>query len=249
MLELNWSTFLLEIVNFLVLVWLLKRFFYQPVLEAIGRRRADIEQTLKEAEMRHAEAEALQQQYQDRLTVWEQEREAARTELVKEVEEERNRQLGALRATLAQETEKAEVLARRRAEAERAQAQELALTQGAAFAARLLSRAAGPELERRLLDWVVDGLDTGSPERFQPLRTTANITVERIRVTSAYPLCEADRERLEGALRSALGVDGPFDYDRDSRLLAGLRVNVGAWVLGANLQDELKAFADSAREV
>jgi F-type H+-transporting ATPase subunit b len=35
--ELNWTTFVLEILNFLVLVWLLKHFFYQPVKGVIAR--------------------------------------------------------------------------------------------------------------------------------------------------------------------------------------------------------------------
>ena len=36
---LDWSTLALEAVNFLILVWLLQRFLYRPVLAAIDRRR------------------------------------------------------------------------------------------------------------------------------------------------------------------------------------------------------------------
>ena len=36
--QLNWSTFVLEIINFLILVWVLKRFLYKPVLAAIAQR-------------------------------------------------------------------------------------------------------------------------------------------------------------------------------------------------------------------
>ena len=50
----DWTTFTLEVVNFLVLVWLLKRFLYQPVLEVLGRRQAGVAHTLAEA--RRAEA-------------------------------------------------------------------------------------------------------------------------------------------------------------------------------------------------
>jgi F-type H+-transporting ATPase subunit b len=247
-LELNWSTFLLEIVNFLVLVWLLKRFFYQPVLDAIGRRRAGVEQTLRDAEELRTQAEALQEQYQNRLAAWEQERELARTRLAKEIQEQRTRQLATLSAALEKEREKARVLAERRAVVEREQAQEKALAQGAEFAARLLSQAASPELEGRLLALLVDELEAGTKGRLQSLRAAASNTTQRILVTTAYPLSENDRQRLERSLSSALGVDGHYDYEQDPRLLAGLRVNVGAWVLGANLEDELKAFAESARE-
>lgn len=38
--QIDWTTFVLEIVNFLALVWLLKRFLYTPVLDVLARRRA-----------------------------------------------------------------------------------------------------------------------------------------------------------------------------------------------------------------
>ena len=37
--ELSGSTFVLEIINFLILVWILKRFLYKPVLGVIAKRR------------------------------------------------------------------------------------------------------------------------------------------------------------------------------------------------------------------
>ncbi|WP_054775053.1 hypothetical protein [Methylogaea oryzae] len=43
--ELDWSTIALEIVNFLILVWLLKRLLYKPVQDIIAQRRAAIEAT------------------------------------------------------------------------------------------------------------------------------------------------------------------------------------------------------------
>ena len=41
--ELSWSTFILEVINFIVLVFILKHFFYKPVLTAIARRRESID--------------------------------------------------------------------------------------------------------------------------------------------------------------------------------------------------------------
>ena len=47
--EFDWTTFALEVVNFLVLVWLLKRFLYRPVLACSTRRRAEVERHMAEA--------------------------------------------------------------------------------------------------------------------------------------------------------------------------------------------------------
>ena len=50
--EWNWSTFVLEMINFLVLVWILKHFFYRPVLGVIERRQKSIDQTVEAANRR-----------------------------------------------------------------------------------------------------------------------------------------------------------------------------------------------------
>jgi len=117
-LELNWSTFILEIINFLVLVWILKRFFYRPVLNVIARRRAGIEKRLADAKTLRDDAEALQTRYRGRLADWEQERQQAREQLVREIEEDRAQRLAALQSELEQEREKTQVAeARRQADA------------------------------------------------------------------------------------------------------------------------------------
>ena len=48
--EFDITTFLLEIVNFLILIWILQRLFYKPVLAVINRRKQHIDQTLSEAQ-------------------------------------------------------------------------------------------------------------------------------------------------------------------------------------------------------
>ena len=55
--EFDWLTFGFEIVNFLVLVWLLHRLLYRPVLAMIQRRRDEIAAAARAAEARQAEAE------------------------------------------------------------------------------------------------------------------------------------------------------------------------------------------------
>ena len=47
--QIDWTTFALEILNFLVLVWILKHFFYQPVLAVLDKRRASVEKETADA--------------------------------------------------------------------------------------------------------------------------------------------------------------------------------------------------------
>ncbi|MBE9486855.1 MAG: ATPase, partial [Chloroflexi bacterium] len=97
--ELSWSTFLLEIINFLVLVWILKRFLYKPVLDVIARRRTGIEDRLAETQRLHDEADTLKTEYENRLADWNQERQQSRDALAQELNEERARQMEVLQTT------------------------------------------------------------------------------------------------------------------------------------------------------
>ena len=246
--ELNWSTFVLEIINFLVLVWLLQRFFYKPVMGVIARRRAAIEKTVADAKTLQAEAEQLESQYRQRLADWEQERQRAREQLAGEIEAERAQRRTALQSQLEQEREKARVAEERRQADAAHKAEEAALMQAAGFAARLLGEVASPELEQRLVELLLEQL-AGLPEdRIAALRNSCGRVPEAILVSSTWPLPETQRQRLREVLQSTLELDLPLRFQQDSALLAGLRVTVGAWVLGANLHDELKALAEFAHD-
>ncbi len=242
--ELNWSTFILEIINFLVLIWILKRFFYKPVLNVIARRRAGIEKTLEDAQALHNEAKALQKQYENRLADWDQEQQAARKTLDEEIQIERERQLSALQTTLAEEREKARFVAQRQLEASRLHNEKKALTQGAQFAAKLLTAVSGPELERRLIDLCLNELASLPTEQLNKLQATSGKSSDHIIVTSAHPLDSDTRQTLEHALHKTTAISGPVHYEQDKALMAGIRINVGAWILRANLLDELKGFMD-----
>jgi F-type H+-transporting ATPase subunit b len=243
--QLSWSTFVLEIVNFLVLVWILKRFLYKPVLDVIARRREAIGKTLSDAQDRLSKAQALESQYQNRLNEWGQEKQAAHEVLRREIETERGRLMAALMTSLDQEREKARVLEeRQRLEALRRN-EEQAYRQGATFAGKLLARLAGPDLENRLLQTALEDLPTLPPERLEELRAAYTAVENPVTVASAYPLSEEQRLRLQASFTKLLGpARATWDFCQDPNLVAGLRVNIGPWVLRANLQDELQYFAE-----
>lgn len=244
--ELNWSTFVLEIINFLVLIWILKRFFYRPVLDIIARRRAGIEEKLAHAKALQEDAETLQARYRDRLADWEQERQQARQQLAQQIEAERIQRLATLQSELEQEAEKARVGAEKRLADATHKAQETALIQAGRFASRLLALAAGPQLQAKLLELIVDELPKLPADHIATLRSSWGQAPQAIVVASAYPLSEQQRQTLKQVITHTTESDLPLRFEQDSALLAGVRITIGAWILGANLQDELKSFAEIA---
>lgn len=246
--ELNWSTFLLEIINFLVLVWILKRFLYRPVLSILEKRREKIEQSLTEASNQHAQALTLEQQYKDRLDTWEHEKLQLRETLLHEIQKERMQKLEALQTELNSEREKTKIIEQRQQVETLRQYQQTAHEQGARFATKLLNAVASQEMESHLFDLLIKTFDEMSEDKQQSLLNTSKTSSEAVTVTSAYALSETQQQQLEQKIYSLLKQTVNISYLQDTQLLAGLRITIGGWVLRINLQDELNGFLDLIHE-
>jgi len=243
--ELDWSTFLLEVLNFLVLVWILQHFLYRPVLEAIQRRKQSIEKQLGDAAQQKETAENLSQQYTHRLEDWQKEKEDARQSLQTEINTERKRLLDNLHKELDSERQKQAMLDQRQQETLKKQLEKQAASQGAAFVTRLLERLASPELEATIIDMLVDDLQNLPEESLNDIRTAANKADSTLVVTSAYDIVESRRNSLQDTLTAIMGRTLSCEFNTDQRVVAGARVSIGAWNVQATLRDELSAFAEA----
>ncbi len=243
--ELNWSTFLLEIINFLVLIWILKHFLYKPVLNIVARRQESVDKVLDDAQTLRSEAESMQQQYEARLDHWEQERQQARDTLKRELEAVRSQKLQELKSTLDQEREKIRVANAQRLTDQQRKMEVTALVQGAQFAGQLLKQAAGPEVESHLVNLVINELKQLSPDQLKALHAHNGASASEVTVHSAYPLSQEQRQLIQRVINQN-GWQAALVYEEEPELLAGLQITMGAWVLAANLRDELRGFAELA---
>lgn len=238
--EFNTTTFIFEIINFLILVWILQRLFYKPVLAIVAKRRAVIEQSLAEAEKMRREADELRDLYQNRQRDWEREKEAARIEWQRQLDAQRRLQLEQLQEQLEQEKARAQALFARQQQDERKQIEKAALQQGARFAGLLLRQAAGPELESRLVELALAQLEN----LLKSLNIKENEVLPPIQIITAYPLPLSQAQALQQKIRSLLGAGTAFQFRQESALLAGIRIDIGAWILHADVEHELMGFAE-----
>ena len=89
----NWFTVIAQAINFLILVWLLKRFLYKPILHAIDEREKGIATQLAQAEAKKAEAQKDRDDFQHKNEVFDQERAALLKKATDEAKAERQRLL------------------------------------------------------------------------------------------------------------------------------------------------------------
>lgn len=117
MVELN-ATLIAQIINFAILLVILKKMFYKPVLQALADRQARISNNLETAEKERAAAEVLKREYQEQLAMARTQAQAivdkatklaeqTKEEIVQEARAEHARLLKEAQAEIARERERA----------------------------------------------------------------------------------------------------------------------------------------------
>lgn len=240
----DWSTFVLEIINFLVLAWLLRHFLYRPVLSMVEQRQHAVQKTLDDAQHARDQANALQTDYQARNSQWQAELEKRRQTLGSELEAERQHRLQALEAEIASERKRQQTLRQHEQETYEKAVQGRATAQAAQFASRLLRELATPDLAQRILDVALKELAALPPEQIEALRAALG-TADGVVVHSSSPLAANDRARLEKAFAAFAASPPGVRYTEDANLVSGLLIQVGAWELDASIAGELRAFAEA----
>ncbi|HNP37564.1 MAG TPA: hypothetical protein PKK10_17085 [Woeseiaceae bacterium] len=101
--SIDWITVVAQIANFLVLVWLLKRFLYRPILDGIDAREAEITRRMSEARKAQEKAQAAEAGYRKQQARLLADQDAMIEQALSATENERDTLLAAARAKLEQE--------------------------------------------------------------------------------------------------------------------------------------------------
>lgn len=101
--SIDWITVLAQLANFLLLVWLLRRFLYRPILDGIDAREAEIARRMADAEAARAQAQQAEQQYRQahQQSLIEQERRV--TQALEATQQQREHMLAEARAQIEQQ--------------------------------------------------------------------------------------------------------------------------------------------------
>lgn len=239
-------TLLLQVVNFLVLLWLLRRFLWKPVQAVLERRRAEVERAAADAAAARQAAAALQAELEAARADLAKEREAGLASAHAQAEAERAATLARARAEL--EATQAEARARLEQEREeavaalRAQASELAV----ALAGRLLG-AAGPHALEPFLDRALARLAELPPAQRRAL--WRGPSDGEVRAVTASRLDEAARGRLREALARLVGEAPALAFEEEPALVAGVELHFPRQVLRFSWRDALaEAREEMARD-
>ena len=243
----DWFTVMAQIVNFLILVLLLKRFLYGPVIRAMEQRERGIAATLRDADALQAEAAAdakeiaaQRREVEDhkarRLTLAHEEAEAERRKLI----EQARADIEALKrrwvATLGQEHQsflKSMV--------------SLAGGEAIALARKIMRELSGADLEQRVMTVFLQRF-RDALARDQSLRE-GMAGAGTVQVRTAFPLTEDAKREARALITSELGSGRAVAFDTDERLALGIRVMAGGRDVTLSLDDYLSEVERTLTEL
>ncbi|MCC7040654.1 MAG: F0F1 ATP synthase subunit B [Burkholderiales bacterium] len=252
----DWFTLIAQIVNFLLLVWLLKHYLFARVVRAMNEREASIASRLEAAARTHASAE--------------QEAETFRTRN-REFEEERDEMLARAREEAA--SHRQQLLEAARRDVDNAQAEWLAmlnreredllldfrerLSGGVVAVARQgLRQLASADLERQILDNFEGRLRTLDAAEREAIAAALRDSDHAVEIRTAFPLLPEAQERLSRSVHEQLGDGVGARFVTAPELICGIELRAHAyhltWNLDAYLEDvEARVFEtleESVRE-
>lgn len=216
----DWFTVSAQIVNFLILIWLLKRYLYRPVLAAIGEREKKIAAKLASADQSREQANRERAKLAAQRESFEQQRHAIFTAAEGEAKEEATRLLAA-----------AEI---ERGERREALQHELRL-EAAACREEIIRRIRGEIVScvRQILkDLASASLEQSATEAF--LRRLDEVPATKIlnghqqaRLRCSFLLPAELQKRFDTKMRERFGIGEPTQIEIDPALMLGFDLTVG----------------------
>ena len=245
----GWFIIIAQAVNFLILVWLLKRFLYKPILHAIDEREKGIATQLAKAEAKVAEAQKERDDFQHKNDVFDQERAALLKKASDDANAERQRLLEEARTA-------ADALRANRQEALRNEQLQLnqeiiRWTQKQVFAItrKTLSDLAGASLEERMGDVFVQRVRALAGQDKDQLTTAFNTSNHTASVHSAFEVPPAQRSAIESAVKETFAPDARVQFETAPELVSGIELSVGGHKVAWSIADYLATLEKNAAEL
>ncbi|HBR21363.1 MAG TPA: hypothetical protein DD713_02140 [Nitrospiraceae bacterium] len=242
--KVNIWTLIFQVINFFVLVYILKRVLYKPVKEIMEKRRNAVARSISEAEgikkeaavaleQNRLELQRLKEMRQELMDKMEKEAGAEKEKILKKAEEDAQKLLEKRQAVLDMETKRHEEELR-----------DKAIDLVESFSAMLLKDITNEDMHKA----VIERLKTDIPRIVGEIKDTAGqdqtIKAELI---SAYPLSEDEIDKLRNRLSPALNKKLTLETSVDAELISGAKLKFAGKTYDFSIKGQIGAFMDRIR--
>ncbi len=242
--HIDWFVFFAQIFNFLILLFLLKKFLYGRIITAIDARDEKIALTFTEAEKSRQEAIESVILHEKRIQELESKSEEMLNRAREDAEQYRNKLMKEAR-------EQVEMIQSRWIETLRSERdiffqelRQLAAAQVYAIARRVLQDLAGVNLEDRIIQILSERIiDMDSGER-DKIKSMVN-NDEGIAVHCAFEISTPAKEKLNQVIRKMIGGGFPVSYEKSIDVLSGYELRVNGYKIAWSMKDYMDTLEEN----
>lgn len=245
----DWFTVIAQVINFLILVWLLKHFLYRPILNAIDAREKRIAKELADADATKAEAQQERDEFQRKNEEFEQQRTALLEKATEEAKTEHQRLLDEARTDAA-------VLSSKRQETLRNEEHDLLQAIGRrtrqevfAIARKALTDLAATSLEERLVEAFNRRLSEMDGQAKNSLGESLKAASEPALVRSAFDLPAEQRAAIQNALNETFSAEIPVRFEIAPELISGIELTANGQKVAWSIADYLASLEKGVEEL
>jgi F-type H+-transporting ATPase subunit b len=245
----DWFTVGAQALNFVILVWLMRRFLYRPVLRAIDEREKKIAAELADADGKRAEAKKERDEFQHKNEEFEQQRAALWSKATDDAKAERQRLFDEARkaadalSAKRRDTLEGEARSLNRALSRRAQQEVFGIARKALadLAATSLEERVGAVFTRRLRE--MDG--TVKAGIAEAIKTAAAPALVR----TAFDLPAEQRAVIQNALNETFSADVRVRFETAQDLVSGIELITTGQKVGWSIAEYLGSLEKGVREL
>jgi F-type H+-transporting ATPase subunit b len=245
----DWFTVGAQAINFLILVWLLRRFLYKPILNAIDARENKIAAELADADAKRAEASKERDEFQHKNQEFDQQRAALLSKATDEAKIERQRLLKAAGVA-------ADALTVKRQEALRSDAEHLdqsisrrALGEVFAITRKTLTDLANASLEERMAEVFTRRLRTLNGQGKIGLGEALKTASDPALVRSAFDLPGEQRATIQNAVNETFSADIHLRFETAPDLVSGIELTTNGQKVSWSIADYLTSLETGVGEL
>ena len=248
----DWFTVGAQAINFIILVWLLKRFLYKPILNAVDAREKGVAAELADAAAKRAEAVKERDEFRHKNEEFDQQRAALLSKAAEEAKAERQR-------LLAEARQAADALSAKRQETLRSDARNLgeAISRRTrqevfAIARKALTDLATTSLEERLAEVFMRRLREMDGNAKAGLAEALKSASAPALVRSAFDLPAEQRTTIQNALNETFSAKIRVRFETAPDLVGGIELTTNgqkvAWSIGDYLASLQKGVEELLKE-
>lgn len=245
----DWFTVVAQIFNFLVLVYLLKRFLYKPVIRAMDERERRIAAGLQEAERREEEARQELHRYEEKSREIDSQREALTNQIRKEVDNQRKELMSAARHQVDTVRNNWYEAVEREKQAFLEDLRERTSKETCAVARRVLKDLGDAQLEQEVVRVFIERLRSLDEGERRALMDSSRQSKPEVTVTSAFQIPEERSREIEQVLREH--ITGPIDlqFETSPDVICGVELRAHGRKIAWSVKDYLEGLETVLGEI